>query len=272
MHNIDRTQPETWETYEFGPSTFGLETGETSGYGEYEGETGEMSGYGEYTGETGETSGYGEFMMESPLGEEAELALTAELLEINSEAELDHFLGSLIKSVSRAAGNVISSPIGNALGGVLKSVAKKALPVVGGALGTMVAPGLGTAVGTALGSMASRAFEFEGEGLSGEDREFESARQFVRFASAAAQQAARMPGNIPPRVAVPRAIRAAAQQFAPGLLNVPVTTLMPTSTNGSNQMTWMGMPDQPVQQGMARTGRWIRQGRNIVLLGAYRHS
>ena len=40
---------------------------------------------------------------------------------------------------------VIKSPIGRALGGILKGVAKKALPVVGGALGSMVAPGVGTA-------------------------------------------------------------------------------------------------------------------------------
>src|SRR6478752_5351914 len=54
MHNIDRTQPETFSTYEFGPSEFGYETagyGETGGYGE-------MAGYGE-TGAYGET-GYGE--------------------------------------------------------------------------------------------------------------------------------------------------------------------------------------------------------------------
>src|SRR4051794_19040055 len=105
MHNIDRTQPETWQRYEYGPTAFGYEAGgpggygeyggETGGYGEYGGETGgygeyggETGGYGEYGGETGgygEYGGYGEMEMESPLGEEMEMALTAELLEINNE-------------------------------------------------------------------------------------------------------------------------------------------------------------------------------------------
>src|SRR5438067_1817987 len=63
----------------------------------------------------------------SPLTEAQELELASELLEISSEAELEQFLGGLIKKV----GGFMKSPIGQALGGVLKNVAKKALPVVG---------------------------------------------------------------------------------------------------------------------------------------------
>ena len=67
---------------------------------------------------------------ESPLGEVAETELAMELLEVGSEAELEQFLGSLFKRVGQAAGKFMNSSTGRALGGVLKNVAKKALPPV----------------------------------------------------------------------------------------------------------------------------------------------
>jgi len=44
-------------------------------------------------------------------------------------------LGNLIKKVGGAVGKFVKSPVGKAIGGVLKGVAKKALPIAGGALG-----------------------------------------------------------------------------------------------------------------------------------------
>src|ERR1700759_3650022 len=92
-----------------------------------------------------------EFEYEGPLGQEAEEEFAQRLLEVSGEDELEEFLGSLVKSVARGVGSGIKSPIGRARGGVLKNVRKPALPMVGGALGSMVAPGLGTAVGSKLG-------------------------------------------------------------------------------------------------------------------------
>src|SRR5437016_2583258 len=119
-------------------------------------------------------------------GELNENELAAELLEITNEQELEEFLGGLVK----AAGSFIKSPVGRALGGVLKDVAKTALPVVGGALGSMVAPGIGTALGSQLGSMASGMFEVELEAMPAEAAEFEVARRLVNMAASAAQHAA----------------------------------------------------------------------------------
>jgi uncharacterized protein (DUF697 family) len=260
MHDLDRTQA---EMSQFGPAEFGYETREMYGEGEAAYETEYAGEYpSEYSGEQevpvwgeAETGYVGEFATEGPLSEQQELELTAELLEITSEEELDRFLGKLISSVGRAVGGVIRSPIGKALGGVLKSVAKRYLPVVGGALGSMVAPGVGTALGASLGSMAGRAFGMELEGLSAEDQEFEVARQYVRFASAAAQHAAMAPPNSPPQAVVQRAVNSAAQQFAPGLMNVPYG-----AANGAGGVA-----------GHRRTGRWIRRGQNVILLGVYRH-
>jgi hypothetical protein len=82
-----------------------------------------------------------QFEYEAPWGSEvfseAELMeLAAGLLEVSDEAELDRFLGSLIKKAGQAIGKVVQSPVGKAIGGVLKGVAKQALPIAGTALGT----------------------------------------------------------------------------------------------------------------------------------------
>ena len=110
------------------------------------------------------------------------MELAAELLEVTNEQELDHFLGDLIKKAGSAVGQFVSSPVGQAIGGVLKTAAKTALPIAGGALGAYVGGPLGARIGSGLASMAGQALGLELEGLSQEDREFQSARQFVRWA------------------------------------------------------------------------------------------
>lgn len=202
------------------------ETGETGEWEAGEWETGEWETgeweMGELLGESYETDRFlggllgGE--MESPLGEIAEAELAAELLEITSEAELEQFLGKLIKGVGKKVGGFIKSPVGRALGGALKGIAKKALPVVGGALGSMVAPGIGTALGSKLGSFASGLFELELEGLNEQEAEFEVARRFVRLAGSAAKNAALAPPGAPPRAVAKAAVVTAARRHAPGLV------------------------------------------------------
>ncbi|HEX8395193.1 MAG TPA: hypothetical protein VF665_22790 [Longimicrobium sp.] len=155
----------------------------------------------------------GESDTEAVFDEVQELELAAELLGIQSEEELEQFFGKLIK----AAGSFIKSPVGQALGGVLKNVARTALPVAGAALGNLVAPGVGGMVGGKLASMAGRALGLELEGMSPPDQEFEVARRLVRLGGEAARQAGRMPAGPADRVAKD-AVLAAAAQHAPGLL------------------------------------------------------
>lgn len=181
---------------------------------------------------------------ESPFSEAEEMALAAELLEISDEAELDQFLGKLFKKVW---GGI--RKIARPLGGALKGLAKKALPFVGGALGSFIPiPGVGTAVGSALGSAVSKALEMEFEGLNDEDQEFEMARRFVRVAGSAAQQVAQAQPGADPQTMVRNAITTAAQQHVPGL-TLPGQT-RPSATGSKGQR-----------------GRWLRQGRTIVLYG-----
>jgi uncharacterized protein (DUF697 family) len=184
----------------------------------------------------------------SPFAEAEEMELAAQLLEITDEAELDQFLGNLVKKAwkgIRKVGGKILRP----LGGALKAVAKKALPFVGGALGSFIPiPGVGTAVGTALGGALSKAFELEYEGLSPEDQEFEMARSFVRLAGSAAQQAARAQPGVDPQIVVRNALVTAARQQVPALAKEEA---------GRSQM----------KTERRRSGRWTRRGQTIVVQG-----
>jgi hypothetical protein len=239
MHDIGRTQLEFGGHGEFGELSEGNEFGE---FGEF-GEVGEATEFGEF-GETGEFAEMGED--ESPLSEIQEIQLTSELLEVSSEDELEQFLGNLIGTVGNAIGRFARSDTGQALGGILKSAAKQALPVVGQAVGQWVSPGQGGDWGARAGRAAGDLLGLELEGLSQEDREFETARQFVRFASRASRQALLAPQGTDPRAAARAAAASAARVYAPGL--VP-------RLRGRSGRLW------------PRSGRWMRQGRSIVLYG-----
>jgi len=192
---------------------------------------------------------FGEVYGESPFSEGEEMELAAELLEVSSEAEIDQFLGKIFKKVGRFVRHVARP-----LGGVLKGIAKKALPFVGGALGSFIPiPGVGTAVGTALGSAVGNALEVELEGMSFEDQEFEMARRFVRIAGTAAKQAAQAQPSADPQTVVKTAVMNATKQHVPGLMTgMPAPSATPSPTT-------VGRP--------GRSGRWIRRGRKIILYG-----
>jgi hypothetical protein len=130
-----------------------------------------------------------------------------------------------------------------ALGKVIKRVAKKALPIAGGALGTFIGGPAGGAIGSKLAGAAGKIFGLELEGLSPEDQEFEVARRVVRLAGTAAKKAA---GALP--TANPAAVAKAAKAHAPGLVK-PARPMMRPFMGGG------------------RSGRWIRRGRRIVLMG-----
>jgi hypothetical protein len=193
----------------------------------------------EWTGETsGEVIGEGELM-----------ELAAELLEVRDEQEIDRFLGSVFNKVKSFAG----SAAGKAVGGMLKGVLKKALPIVGGAAGTFFGGPIGATIGSKLGSMAGNLFEMELEGLSQEDREFEAAKQFARFAADAVKNATSAPGGNPVAIAQ-SAITAAAQRYAPGLLSSAFAAGAPATAPP------FGGGRRP------RTGHWRRIAPNKILV------
>jgi hypothetical protein len=210
---------------------------------------GEAMGNGAFAGEA--EFGH-ELTAESPLDEVAEMELAAELLEITDEAEMDQFLGKLISRAARAAGRFIGTPTVSALGGILKNTAKQVLPRAGQALGGALGGASGSALGGQLASKAASAFGLELEGLSPQDQEFEVAKQFVRFGAAAAGKAAEAQQSATPPAAARSGATAAAQQHAPGLVTSAPASAPAIASGG----------------GGVQSGRWVRRGRKIILLGA----
>jgi len=223
MHDIDRTMGRTnLESYEF----------------QAENEAGEYENEGEWESEQGEA------------GEQELNEMASELLSVTNERELEQFLGDVFKKVTGAVGNFARSPVGQQVGGILKNVARTALPIAGQALGNYIAPGVGGQIGGQLASAAGSLFGLELEGLSHEDRDFEMAKQFVRLAADAAQAAAHAaPGGNPASIAQ-QAVAAAAQKYAPGLLE---------------QATGGGHPGPSA--GGGASGRWVRKGNKLVIYG-----
>ncbi|MEZ5668716.1 MAG: hypothetical protein R3F55_14995 [Alphaproteobacteria bacterium] len=183
-----------------------------------------------------------------PFDEATEMELAAELLEVQSDEELEQFLGKLFKRAVRGARRFARSSAGRTLGRALKGVAKKALPVAGRAVGTFFGGPAGGAIGGKVGGFASSLFELELEGMSPEDQEFEVAKRFVRLAGTAARATAARARTSPPTAAAKAGLTAAARQHAPGLARRA------------------GM--SAAAGGRAASGRWFRRGNRIVLVGA----
>lgn len=223
MHDIDRT------LNEFGSSE--MESGETEF--EFEGEFGPG------------------LEVTSPFNEIQEMELASELLTLSSEAELNYFLGNLIGKAASAARTFVSSPTGKALGGILKQAAKQALPVVGGAIGGYFGGSSGSNIGGRVGRAAGDLLGLEMESMNQEDREFEVARRFVKFAGATVKKSAQSPANMQPANAVRLAAAIAAQKYLPILAGISET----------------GQPAASCNCGSGRSGRWYRRGRKIILVG-----
>lgn len=185
---------------------------------------------------------------ETVFNESEQMNLAAELMEVSSEQEMENFLGDLFSKAAKAVGGFISSPTGQALGGVLKNVAKQVLPMAGQALGGLVGGPAGAQIGGQLAQGASGLFEAE----SGE-QEWEASNTFVKLATEAAKNAALAPPNANPVAVAKQAVVEAAKIHAPELLK--------TVSNG------VSGPAGTQPAGKGHTGRWIRHGKKIILLG-----
>lgn len=176
-----------------------------------------------------------------------ETAMAAELLEAANSGELDRFLGDLVSKAASAVKGFASSSTGQALGGLLKSAARRALPKAGAIIGNAISPGGGGAFGQKAGQWLGG--QFESEGLSGEDRDLEVARAFVRVGQEATRRAIAAGPSAPAIPTATNALISAANRNLPGL----VPAIRDAATSG-------GVP--------STTGRWVRRGRRIVVFGA----
>jgi hypothetical protein len=137
--------------------------------------------------------------------------LAAQLLDVTNEAELEGFLGRLVYSVVQRAGGPVPATTGRALVAALRGTAERTLPTLTTALRDPLGPPNG--VGSSAAETAARVYGLELEGMSPEDRDYEIARQFLRFAQAVAVRAARAPAG-----SVDAAVAGVSRELAPGLL------------------------------------------------------
>ena len=191
---------------------------------------------------------------EGPFSEEQEIEMAAELLSLSQEGEVDQFLGKLLRRAGQAVGTFLPPGAGQALKGLLGQAAKKVLPIAGRAIGGYFGGPAGAAIGTKIADAGSQIFGLEMEGMSGEDQELQVAQRFVRLAGDAATKAAEVASGAPPEQTARAALAAAARQHAPGLLRNGGAA--PGGYMGAGYGGWRG-----------RSGRWIRRGNKIVLLG-----
>jgi hypothetical protein len=168
----------------------------------------------------------------------------------------------LIKKAGRAVGKIVKSPVGQALGGMVKNAARtatrQALPVVGGALGSAIGGSRGGQIGGQLASLAGQHLGLEFEGVDGEDQEFEGARRFVRMLGDATKKASSATPGFDPRAAAKAAITSAAKKHAPDFLSLLGET---------GSIAKPGALPSSMMGGSGQSGRWIRRGRKIILLG-----
>jgi hypothetical protein len=145
-----------------------------------------------------------------------DVGLAAELLDVVNESELEHFLRRLVADGARRSGGAVPPDIVRGLVEVLRTTAQRTLPTLSAGAGVSIVSGASPQHSTA--ETAARVFGLELEGMSAEDRDFEIARQLVRFAQAATARAAgtQLPGS--PGAGVAAVVAGAGRDFAPGLL------------------------------------------------------
>lgn len=253
MHNLGRS-PIMQETLHEQAYEDEILSGESPAY-EANGETLYESPLGEIFQEVGLAGEgpYHEVMHEDEYGqgEVSEETLAYEFVGLQSEDEIDRFLGKLVRRAARGVRNFANSSVGKAIGGVLKKAAKHALPLVGRAAGTFIGGPLGGQIGSKLGSFAGQALGLELQGLSAEDRDLEISRRFVQFATDAARTAAHAPAGASPVEVARGAAVSAARKYYPGLL----------------RPTPQGRGGAAAAAGGGARGTWVRRGRSIIVQG-----
>lgn len=172
----------------------------------------------------------GEFEFEA--GMDAEEALANELLELDGEAEMEQFLGGVIRQAAKRA-----VPLAKQAGRFLFNTAKPHLKQAWTGIGNdLVNKGADTARGW-VDQSANRLF---GESPNGSKNRasLNVARRVVQAAQTTGKQMARLPPSAPPS-AVRAVVTKAYQRYFP-----PVT-----------------------RGGVGRRGTWVRKGNKVILFG-----
>jgi hypothetical protein len=173
-----------------------------------------------------------------------EMELAVRLLDVVNDAQLDRFLHDVVQEAETTSGAGVPSSNARTLNQALQTAVHQIWQRTGMEDGTTNRGGsVGAEFGRRLSSMAGPILGLELEGLSAEDREFEAARQFVRFAGEAVRNVLTRERGTHPHDAAHQAVTEAAEIYAPGL-NVPLNRTP------------------------RRRGRWIACDDRIILLEA----
>lgn len=261
--------------------------------------------YNEYAHESFEAEQFEYAQHEGVFSAEQEMEMAYELLEVNSEAELNHFLGNFIRTAGSAIGQAVSSPQGQAIGGALKTAARNALTSggkaggesLGGAAGSWGGEKLGAWAGNKLGGLVgAQGWGDKGRQLGGQwgkslgtslggkiggslgnyaanalGFEAETMQQ-EEFELAGAQHFIRMAGeianqtlNAPPHVNPRAAAHAASLAVARQL--APGLFAPQREYGGYGSYGGYGRGYASQSQGQGQSGRWVRRGGRITLYG-----
>jgi hypothetical protein len=202
---------------------------------------------------TGELESETRFLteLESPFSEAEEWELAVELLDVTSEAEMEQFLGKLVKKAWKGITTVGAK--------VLRPFVKTVLPIAATAAGTVFGGPAGGAIAGKLGSLVSQALEAETAGVSPQDRDVEKSRQFVRLAGTAARAAALAPPGANPVTVAQRVLATAAQQK----LTLGTPGALPAASRSRCRCR---QPGNCMCGRSGKSGRWVRRGRNIIII------
>ena len=192
--------------------------------------------------------------LQEVFNEAEQMELAGELLEVRDEQELNYFLGDVIRKAAGVLGRAVNSPLGQSLGGILKSSARsaalQAVPVISDAVGSSIGGGLGSSIAKGLTAFGTGALGQEYEGINQEDREFEGAGRFVKLAADTVKHAIAAPPGADPGAVARSALIKAAQTIAPGLLQAGGAATTAPQARASGQ-----------------SGIWFRRGNKIILQG-----
>jgi len=212
----------------------------------------------------GEFELYGAFETGEILSENEELELAMELLSVQHEQELEQFLGNLVRSVGRglkSVGKFVGKNVLPVLGPALKQLAKTALPLAGGALGSLIPiPGVGTMIGRTLGQAAANALELETAGMDPGQADIEKARRFIRIAASAIADASAALGSAAPEQVVRTVLAKATRRHIPSVSTSVLRQVSPA----------VRIPAAALAGAMPGTasGKWWRRGNALVIEGA----
>lgn len=200
-----------------------------------------------------------------------ETELAQELLSVQNEGELNHFLGGLVSGALRGARALYNSSAGQAIKGQLisgaKSIGRQALPQLAGAVGNYFGGNTGGQWGNRFGNWAANRYLNEYENEAPNANNLDTARRLVRMVRQSAIQIASMAqaGQPLTRASVRGVMYQNASQAFPGIRLPQARPSGFTGATGAAPMNTITSATSMAPN--SNSGTWYRQGNQLVLSG-----